>query len=203
MARDLSTAWLNKSDGHKALAYATKAREIDEVRLASAPASPSVQLDLGFDLGAQAAAYYRLKNYRLAGEAQRQNVALREKIVSANPADFRAADRLGYALQFLGQIEEQSFDDAAAQRDYRRAIKLSAKLRGTGAPPPASLMTSARSRFGLARLEKKHGLKAEACGELRAMLKDLEEYQARGRPGPLDLQEIENKWQQARACRSP
>ncbi len=165
MCKNLSTAWLNKEDGPRALEYATKAYELDEVSLSANPASPSVQLDLGFDLGAEAVAYESMNDHQHALYSQRRNVALRQKIVSANPADFRAADRLAYALQYFAFIEVKIPDDVAAQRDYRRAVDLYRRFQRS--LPPASLILSARSSSSLARLENKQGRTADACRDMR------------------------------------
>ncbi|MBZ5608699.1 MAG: serine/threonine protein kinase [Acidobacteriia bacterium] len=202
MCKDLSTVWLSR-DGRRALDYAAKAREIDEVRLASKPSSPAAQLDLGFDLGAEAAAYNAMKDYSHALGSQRRNVELRLEIVRANPADFRASDRLGFALHFLGEIEENQPDDLAAQRDYRRAINVYGRLQRTGAMPTTSLRQYAKTRLSLARLERKHGQTTEACRELRNMLEVLDEYEARVRLDVSILREVEAMRQEALDCTVP
>src|SRR5262249_19546200 len=151
-------------------------RDIDQELLKAMPASPVAQMNLAFDLGALSYVHYQTGDYTASVEAQRANVSLREKIVAANPDDFRAAERLAYALQFLADAEGQAKERTSAIRDYSRAIELYARLHSKGTLVQTSLMDYARSIQQIVHLEKNSG-RADPCMRLITMLDLLKEYE--------------------------
>ncbi len=199
--RNLSTAWIENQNYPKALDLAAHARELDQALLAESPSSPSAQMNLAFDLGAIALAYEGLKDFPRAVESQRRNVALREKVSTSNPDDFRAAERLAYALNYLAHCEQGQSDLADAERDYFRAVNLYGDLRRKGTLVPQSLKIYVKSLGELILIQKVRGHAADACGSLRTTLTDvLAEYQRRATLTARDLEETNVAGQAIRSC---
>lgn len=141
-----------------------------------------------------------MHDFPRAVESQRRNVQLREKVVASNPDDFRAADRLAYALHFVAYMEHLQGDQAGASRDYRRAVNLYGGLRRRGTLVPQSLHTYALGLDALSHIQKALGRTAEACGLLIISADVLAEYQRRATVTADDLQQIHATRQAIRSC---
>jgi hypothetical protein len=154
---------------------------------------------LAFDLGALAFAHYQAGDYKNAVESQRSNVRVRERIVAANPDDFRAAERFAYALQFLADAEELAQQKPAAGRDYLRAVEVYAHLRRTGTLVQSSLLDYARSIWGVIRLEEHGGAAQDRCVRIKVMGDLIKEYETRA-PVASDAYQIAEIRQTIHSC---
>ena len=164
--KNLSASFMGQGDYRRALDYARQALSLDEQLLAKTPASPDAQMAVAFDIGAVGWACYSLHDYPQAAGCMRRNVALREKVAAANPGDWRAKDRLAYALRDLAKAEQAMGDRAGERRDLLRVVDLYSGRTGGGSLVPQSQRRYILSLFDLGQRESDAGRKDAACAWL-------------------------------------
>ena len=174
-SKTLSNIWSETGGYPRALEYGSIAREIDQRFLDQNPRSPAAQMDLAFDIGAIGWTYYLMHDYQKAAENMRANVALREKVVAANPGDHRAADRLAYALRDLAIAEGLLGERAAAERNLRRTADLYRRLSDSAPLVAQSLFRYAETAYDLGGVESKR--EGAGCQWFRKAVGLLDEYE--------------------------
>lgn len=179
MQRNLSSAWIDAEHFSEALECARKARDLDAQLLSRNPSSPGAQMNLAFDVAAVGSAYYRMKDYAAAAGNFRESVALRRQVAAANPDDYRALDRLGFATHELARVEMLQGDLAAARRDFQLAIDAYRRLLRQGPLIPQSLFKFSTSNLSIGRIDIQSGRKTEGCKSVRSSAELMNEYERR------------------------
>lgn len=197
--KNMSGAYNAKREHDKALDSALKARDLDAKLLAMSPSSPQAQLDLAIDLSMIGTAYFNLGNLPKALAHMRESVEMRERIVSANPRDARALDRLGFALSELADYRMRSGDAGGAIRDLERAARVYRQLEPLGPLNSQSLPRFAQAMYSLARLEKQRGGGA-ACALYRQSVTLYDEMAKRGLHGSPEYGVADDARKEAAAC---
>ena len=156
-----------KGDYRIGVDFAVKAREIDERLLAADPANPTAQMDLAIDLSQESSGRSNLGDVAGSVSLLEQSIAMREAILSRNPDDARALDRVAFALSAVAERRLEAGDIDAARRDYLRALGIYTDLLARGMRHAQMLAQLGAVRLGLARIEKDRGRHQAACAHYR------------------------------------
>jgi len=200
--KNLSSNYADQGDQPHALDYAQQALAVDEQFLAKNPASPEARMAVAFDIGAVGWAYYSLRDYAHAADSMRRNVALREQVAVANPGDWRAKDRLAYALRDLAKVEATMNDRRAQRRDLLRVVDLYGSHPTGGSLVPQSQRRFVLSLFDLGQWEADAGHGSAACvwfAKTAALLDSFEQQEGAQALG-LDADDA-NQVRNAARCR--
>jgi serine/threonine protein kinase/tetratricopeptide (TPR) repeat protein len=110
-------------DLDRAFAHLKRAEELDEIAVRAAPNNPERKMDLAIDLS-QWGEYYQGKNdFAKAIQYTQASLTIRRELVSADPKDSRAQDKLSYILTRLGDLQlHVSARDALASYKQARSI---------------------------------------------------------------------------------
>jgi len=119
----LAGYWLGV-DFARALPYLQRARELDEARLASAPAHQGAKLDLSFDYSQFGEYYLNKHDLFTAIDYQRKTLAIRRDLTAADPQDVWKQDRLAWTLNSIARllIETHDYRGALTNLDESRRI---------------------------------------------------------------------------------
>ena len=140
-----------------------RARELDEARLARAPQSRVVQMDLSFDYS-NLGGYYFAAGQREKGLAHyAKAIAIREQLARSDPADSRTRERLSWLLAQTGSRLMQAGRYGEAAEHYRRSLREG----GTTNPRALGNWSPADTYSALAEALAKLGKREEACAEAR------------------------------------
>jgi eukaryotic-like serine/threonine-protein kinase len=114
-------------DLDRSFAHLQRAEDLDEIAVRAAPNNPERKMDLAIDLS-QWGEYYQGKNdFAKAIQYTQASLAIRRELVSADPKDSRAQDKLSYILARLGDLQlHVSARDALAS--YKEASSIAEKL---------------------------------------------------------------------------
>ena len=137
---------ITSGDWDRAFPHLKRAEELDELAVRAAPNNPDRKMGLAIDLS-QWSEYYRGKNdIAKAIQYTRASLTIRRELVSADPKDNWAKDRLSYILTQLGglQLHVSALDALASYKQARsiaeqlqtellRAQRLASSLAGMGA----------------------------------------------------------------------
>jgi tetratricopeptide (TPR) repeat protein len=140
-----------------AFEHLKRAEELDEACVRAAPNDPDHKMDLAIDLSQWGEYYESKKDLAKAIQYTRGALAIRREIVSADPKDSRAKDRLVYILNRLGDLQ-LNMSARQALASYQEAKSLGERL-----PPAARSLPLAKSFLGIASSYEKLGDVEHSC----------------------------------------
>jgi non-specific serine/threonine protein kinase/serine/threonine-protein kinase len=140
-----------------AFEHLKRAEELDEACVRAAPNNPDHKMDLAIDLSQWGEYYQSKKDLAKAIQYTRGALAIRRGIVSADPKDSRAKDRLAYILNRLGDLQ-LNMSARQALASYQEAKSLGERL-----PPAARSLPLAKSFLGIASSYGKLGDVEHSC----------------------------------------
>jgi eukaryotic-like serine/threonine-protein kinase len=118
---------LTSDDLNRAFAHLQRAEELDETTLRGAPNNPERRMALAIDLSQWAEYYEGKKDIAKAIQYTRASLAIRRELVSADPKNAWAQEKLSYILAQLGDLQmHMSARDALA--NYKEASSIAEKL---------------------------------------------------------------------------
>jgi len=150
---------LGKADPEGAFGHLKRAEELDRACVRLAPNNPQSRMDLAIDLNQWSEYYEWQGDIRKGIEYSQSAVAIRRELMSADPKDARAQDRLAYSLNELGELQlKVSAHQALAS--YQEAKSIAERLQ------TESLRAErlARSLFGLGAAYQELGDARRSCG---------------------------------------
>ncbi len=146
-----------------ALQDCERARELDEARLAKAPQSRNVQLDLSFDYSNLGGMYFGAGQQSLGLGYFAKAIALREQLATSDPQDMRVRERLSWLLAQTASRLFQAGRYAEAAAHHRRSLEW-----GKGIAPRSWANWSPGDTYvSLAEALVKLGRNDEACRAAR------------------------------------
>ena len=118
----------------EALKYHRRAMELDESRLAAMPNDRMTQLDAAISYTALAIAIEFVdQDFARAADLVERSIALRRRVVEADPKDVQAQERLVYGLTLLAQYQRRRGERGQARSLLEEGIRIQdAVLRLTG-----------------------------------------------------------------------
>jgi tetratricopeptide (TPR) repeat protein len=118
---------LSNRDLDGAFAHLKRAEELDESVVRLALNNPEHKMDLAIDLNQWGEYYEQRKDFAKAIQYMRASVSIRRELVSADPKNARAQDRLAYGLTDLGDLQ-LNVSARQALASYREARSIAEKL---------------------------------------------------------------------------
>lgn len=90
------------------LLHDRRAVQIDEQRLAAEPQSPTVRMDLSFDLVELGSFLHELRDEKASSDNLKRAILLRREVAAADSHDFRAQSELETVLRITGVLRAQA-----------------------------------------------------------------------------------------------
>jgi eukaryotic-like serine/threonine-protein kinase len=118
---------LSSNDPDGAFEHLKRAEELDESSVRAVPNNPEYRMDLSIDLSQWGEYYEQKKDMAKAIQYTRASLSIRRELVSADPKNARAEDRLGYILTRLGDLQ-LNVSPREALATYREARSIAEKL---------------------------------------------------------------------------
>jgi eukaryotic-like serine/threonine-protein kinase len=140
-----------------AFEHLKRAEELDEACVRTAPNDPEHKMDLAIDMSQWGEYYESKKDLATAVQYTRAALAIRRGIVSADPKDSRAKDRLAYILNRLGDLQ-LNMSARQALASYQEAKSIGERL-----PPTARSLPLAKAFLGIAGSYGKLGDMEHSC----------------------------------------
>jgi tetratricopeptide (TPR) repeat protein len=147
-----------------ALVHHQRALDLDQKRYDRAPDTRSTQMDLAIDLGNVAYAHWMRRELPDAIAGYERSLAIRQRLLSADPRDAMSHSKVGYIHAQLGSVLAAHGDVATGLGHLHTAIDEydTAGLRG-----PEEKTRAADTLMRIGALEETSGHRAGACSAVR------------------------------------
>jgi tetratricopeptide (TPR) repeat protein len=175
--KNLSGSLYQRRDYRGGLELAIQARDIDQRLSNEDPANQTALLDLAIDWSQMGAGFYNLNNWEKAKAAFEASIAIREKLVAANPKDARPLDRLTWAKADLAEKTMQRGEVATALPILQDASALYARLASFHPLTDGTLQKAATNEYWLGIAQQKRGAARAACGPFARAARMLDSLQ--------------------------
>lgn len=162
-AKYLGEQYRRVGDVDRALTQHQRAQQIDERRLASAPANRQAQLDLALDWASIGGLYRQKQQLVAAASSLERSLAVRQQLAASDPKDDYTRGRLAHAHLLLGAV----YGDLGRLDDAREHIREAAQINRSRPRDDAQVQIDLMSAlYHLAGAERKAGFHTRACDHL-------------------------------------
>jgi serine/threonine protein kinase len=197
----LASFYDSAGDYPAALEHDTRARDLDEKRLARNPADRRVQIDVATDLANTAHIQWVTGRLQDAVASFERSLAIRQQLADSDPHDTFAPGRVAYVHTRLADLYAETGNVTASLAHARKAVTISEAV-GHDAAQRSAL---AEARVTLGEAEGRAGAVAEACRQYRqanAAFAQLAGQKLTGRQKDDRSQLLERLERDLRACQS-